>query len=67
MADGFAFLGDLTTGYLRQYRALPEIASHRRHCDVHPRLWLLCFCHRALVRTFGPMPTHWQFETTQDR
>ena len=54
MADCFTFLGNLTPGYLRQYRALPKIASDRRHCDIHPRPWLLFFCYRALVRTFGP-------------
>ena len=67
MADCFAFLGNLTPGYLRQHCALPEVASHRRHYDIYPRSWLLYICHRALVRTFGPKPTHWQFESTQGR
>lgn len=67
MAKCLAFLGDLTPGYLRQHRALPEIASHRRHCDIYPRPWLLYFCYRALVRTFSPKPINAQFEITQGR
>ena len=56
MADCFAFLGNLTPGYLRQHRALPENAAHRKRCDIYPRPWFLCFCHRALVCTFSPGP-----------
>lgn len=56
MADRFAFLGHFTPGYFRQHRALPEIASHRRHYDIYPRPWLLCFRHSALVRNLSPVP-----------
>lgn len=65
MADCLAFLGNLTPGYLRQHRALPEIASHGRHRDTCPRSWLLCFRYRALVRTFSLKPTCAQFEISQ--
>ena len=61
MANCLAFLGHLTPSYPRQYRALPEIASHGRHCDIYPRSWLLCLCHRALVRNFSPIPTVTEF------
>ena len=65
MANCLAFLGDLTPGYLRQHRALPEIAFAGEHCVTSPRPWLLCFCHRPLVRTFNSTPTNVRFEITQ--
>ena len=67
MANCLAFLGNLTPGYLRQHRVLPEIASYGRHCDTCPRPRLLCFCYRALVRTLSPTPTCAQFEITEGR
>ena len=56
LANCLAFLGNLTPGYLRQHRPLPEIAFDGRHRDTCPRSWLLCFRYRALVRTFSPKP-----------
>ena len=65
MANCSTVLGNFASSYSSEHGFLSKVASYRRRCDLGPRLWLLRFYHRTLVRVYSLSSAHGGLETTQ--